>query len=436
MENNAYNDLNSSRRKFIKTTGAAAVGGSFALNFINPQSAWAGINAETLKVGLVGCGGRGTGAANQALKADDNVVITAMADIFPDRLQQSMESLKKGHGKKVQVDEDHQFIGFDAYKKLIASDVDVVLLATPPTFRPDQLTAVVDAGKHVFCEKPMAVDGPGVRKVMEAAQKAKAQKTSLMSGFCWRYHFPKRETFARILDGGVGDIHTIYNTYNTGTLWSKEPQPGWTQMENQMRNWLYYNWISGDHIAEQAVHSLDMMAWALGDEKPVSCVGTGGRQVRTDAKFGNVYDHFAIVYEFEGGKKGYHFSRQQFNCANSYAVEVNGSKGKAIIDCTRNRHEIQADERWRYRGDGNDMYQTEHNELFAAIRKGEPVNDGEYMAQSTMLAIMGRMAAYTGQTITWDEAINSQEKLGPEEYSFEVKYPVTEVAMPGITEFS
>ncbi|MEK6480668.1 Gfo/Idh/MocA family oxidoreductase [Catalinimonas sp. 4WD22] len=434
-----YNDnLHSSRRKFIKSTGAAAVGSGLALNFISPMQAKAKINADTLKIGLVGCGGRGTGAANQALKADENVIITAMADVFPDRMQQSMESLKKAHGNKVQVDEEHQFIGFDAYKKLIASDVDVVLLATPPGFRPEHLTEAVNAKKHVFCEKPMAVDVPGIKKIMDAAKKAKEQNTSLMGGFCWRYHYPKRETFSRILDGGVGDIHTVYNTYNTGTLWSKERQPDWTEMEYQMRNWLYYNWLSGDHIAEQAVHSLDMMAWALGDEKPVSCVGTGGRQVRTDPKFGHVYDHFAIVYEFEGGKKGYHFSRQQFNCANSYAVEVMGNKGKATVDCIRNVHEINADERWRYRGNANDMYQTEHDELFAAIRKNEPVNDGNYMGQSTMLAIMGRMAAYTGQTITWEDAMNSGEKLGPasDQYSWNLEYPVPEVAMPGITEFS
>jgi len=435
MEKKDLNNLNASRRKFIKSTGAAAVGGTLALNFISPKEANAQINADTIKVGLVGCGGRGTGAANQALKADDNVVLTAMADVFPDRMQQSMDSLKKGHGGKVQVDEEHQFIGFDAYKKLIASDVDVVLLATPPGFRPDHLTEVVKAGKHVFCEKPMAVDVPGIRKVMDAIKKAKAQNTSLMSGFCWRYHFPKRAAFGRIQDGAVGDIHTIYNTYNTGTLWSKERQPDWTEAEYQLRNWLYYNWLSGDHITEQAVHSLDMMVWALGDEQPLSCVGTGGRQVRTDPKFGHVYDHFAIVYDFPGGKKGFHFSRQQFNCANSYAVEVMGNKGKATVDCIRNIHEVDADQKWRYKGEQNDMYQTEHDELFAAIRKGETISD-EFMAQSTMLAIMGRMAAYTGQAITWDDAMNSEEKLGPDDYSWSLDYPVSSVPMPGITKFS
>jgi predicted dehydrogenase len=425
-----------SRRRFIKAGSAAAVGGTLAFHFISPKAARAATNADTLKVGLIGCGGRGTGAANQALKADNNVVITAMADVFPDRLKKSLNTLTKAHGQRMQVDPEKQFVGFDAYRQVIESEVDVIILATPPAFRPDHLTAAVHAKKHVFTEKPMAVDAPGIRKVMEASRQAKAQNTALMSGFCWRYHYPKRETFGRILDGAVGDIHTIYNTYNTGTLWSHDRKPEWTEMEFQMRNWLYYTYLSGDHINEQAIHSLDMMSWALGNEKPVSCVGTGGRQVRTDPKFGHVYDHFAIVYEFEGGKRGFHFSRQQFNCENSYAVETFGSKGKATVDCIRNIHEIQADEKWRYRGDNNDMYQTEHDELFAGIRQGNIINDGDYMSQSTMLAIMGRMAAYTGQQITWEDAMNSKEKLGPEQYSWNLDYPVAPVAKPGITEFS
>ncbi len=434
---NAHSDhAHPSRRKFIKTTGSVIAASPFALNLLSSSPVFAGLNSETLKVGLVGCGGRGTGAANQALKADDNVVLHAVADVFEDRLNSSLENLTKAHGKKVKVDEGHKFLGFDAYQKLIDSGVDVVLLATPPGFRPDHLTAAVEAGKHVFCEKPVAVDAPGIQKVLAAAKKAKEKNLSLMSGFCWRYHYPKRETFGKILEGAVGDISTIYNTYNTGTLWSKPRQPEWSEMEYQLRNWLYYNWLSGDHIAEQAVHSLDMMSWALGDPKPVSAVGTGGRQVRTEDQFGHVYDHFAIVYEYEKGAKGFHFCRQQFNCENSYAVEVFGNKGNALVDCTRGVHEIKGQTSWRFKGEQNDMYQTEHDELFAAIRKGTPINDGNYMAQSTMLAIMGRMAAYTGQKITWEQAMNSKEKLGPEQYTWDVQYPVSSVPKPGITEFS
>lgn len=431
-----HKHLSLSRRRFVKTTGAIVAGSPFALNILHTSPAFAGVNSDTLKVGLVGCGGRGTGAANQALNADPNVVLHAVADVFEDEMNNSLENLKKAHGKKVQVAKDHQFLGFDAYQKLIDSGVDVVLLATPPGFRPDHLTAAIDAGKHVFCEKPVAVDTPGIKKVLAAAQKAKDKNLSLMSGFCWRYHLPKRAIFDKILSGAVGNISTIYNTYNTGTLWSKPRQEDWNEMEFQLRNWLYYNWLSGDHIAEQAVHSLDMMAWALGDKLPVSAVGTGGRQVRTDDQYGHIFDHFAITYAYEDGPRGFHFSRQQFNCANSYAVEVFGDQGKATIDCIRDQHTIEGVEKWRYKGEQNDMYQTEHDELFAAIRKDAPINDGEFMAHSTMLAIMGRMAAYTGQEITWEEAMNSEEKLGPKEYSWDLTYAMPDVAKPGITEFS
>ena len=425
------------RRSFIKTTGAAALGSTVALNLAFPKSSFA-YNVDTLKVGLIGCGGRGSGAANQALAADNNVVLHAMADIFPDRLESSMKNLKELHPDKVQVDPEHQFVGFDAYQKLLDSGVDVVLLGTPPAFRPDHLMAAVKAGKHVFSEKPMAVDAPGVRKVLEASRMAKEQGTSLMSGFCWRYHFPKRETFGRVNDGAIGDVMTVYNTYNAHYLWNKPRQPEWTDMEYKLRNWIYYNYLSGDHIAEQAVHSLDMMSWALGNAVPVKASGTGGRQRRVEDIYGNVFDHFAIVYEFENGAKGFHFSRQQNDTDRAYHVEALGTKGHCMVDCIRRKHEITSGgEKWRFRGDNNDMYQTEHNELFAAIRKGEPVYDGDYMANSTMLAIMGRMVAYTGKTITWEEAMNSEETLGPDvtTYNWDMEIPVPPVAKPGVTDF-
>ncbi|MGB3852303.1 MAG: Gfo/Idh/MocA family oxidoreductase [Tunicatimonas sp.] len=421
------------RRTFLKATGSAVVGSALAFGFAPSRATVFLPNSDTLRVGLVGCGGRGTGAANQALKADNNVVLVAMADVFPDRMQTSLESLTKSHGDKVQVDEEHQFIGFDAYQKLIDADVDVVLLTSPPAFRPDHIQAAVNANKHVFAEKPVAVDIPGVKKVMEAAKKAKENRTSLMSGLCWRYHEPKRAVFGRVLDGAIGEVSSVYNTYNTGTLWHKDRQPEWTEMEYQLRNWLYYNWLSGDHINEQAIHSLDMASWALGGKNPVSAMGTGGRQVRTDDKYGHVFDHFAIVYDYGDGVNSYHFSRQQFNCASSYKVEMQGTKGQAVADCIRDRHEVTADEKWRYRGEKNDMYQTEHNELFAAIRNNEPVNDGDIMTQSTILAVMGRMAAYTGQVVTWEDVMKSTETLGPKEYAWDLVYETPPVPMPGIT---
>ncbi|MBT32033.1 MAG: oxidoreductase [Thalassobius sp.] len=433
--------MEQSRRKFIKTTGAAALGSSFVFNIGLSQKGFAA-NADTLKVGLVGCGGRGSGAASQALSADSNVVLTAMADIFPDRMQSSLENLKSIHNDKVQVDPEHQFIGFDAYKKLIDSGVDVVLLATPPVFRPDHLEYAIEKGKHVFCEKPMAVDAPGVRKILASAEEAKKKSLSLVSGFCWRYHEPKRETFNRVLDGGIGDVMSVYNTYNTGELWFKDRQPEWNEMQYKLRNWLYYNWLSGDHIMEQAVHSIDMMSWAFGDKLPVKATGTGGRQKRTDEKYGNVYDHFAIVYEYENGGKGFHFSRQQKDTTRSYAVDMIGTKGQCLVDCIKRKHEINAGgEKWRYRGDDYDMYQTEHNELFASIRSGKPINDGEWMSNSTMLALMGRMVAYTGQEVTFEEALNSNEVLSPSNEAiataFEMGFdwPGNNPAIPGETKF-
>jgi predicted dehydrogenase len=266
-----------SRRNFIKSTGAVAIGSTVALNFGLPGSSFA-MNSDTLKIGLIGCGGRGTGAANQALNADPNVVLTHMADIFGDRMELSINSLKQQHGDRVKVGNSGRFVGFDGAKKVIDSDVDVVILTTPPCYRPKMLEMAVEAGKHIFCEKPMAVDAPGIRRVLVAAQKAKEKKLSLVSGFCWRYHTPKRETFGRILDGAIGNVHTVYNTYNTGALWLRDTQPDWSPMKKKMRNWLYYNYLSGDHIVEQAIHSIDMMSWALGDIKPVSATGTGGRQ--------------------------------------------------------------------------------------------------------------------------------------------------------------
>jgi myo-inositol 2-dehydrogenase/D-chiro-inositol 1-dehydrogenase len=428
--------MSTSRRDVLKMTGMALASTVLpSVTILHPQRSFAGINSDTLKVGLIGCGGRGSGAAAQALKADPNVVLHAVGDIFKDKMDDSLMNLTKIHGDKVKVDEEHKFLGFDAYKKVLDSGVDVVILATPPHFRPEHLMATVQAGKHVFCEKPMAVDAPGVRRVMEAAKIAKEKKISLLSGFCWRFHAPKRATFEKIQDGAIGDVISVYNTYNTGTVWSFPRKPEWTDAEYVFRNWYYYTWLSGDHLVEQAIHSIDMMSWAFGDKLPISAAGTGGRQVRTEPIYGNIYDHFAITYEYEDGAKGFHFSRQQVNCEGSYLCEALGTKGRAVANVSRNIHEITGRKKWKYSGVANDMYQTEHDELFAAIRKGEPINQGEYMANSTLLGIMGRMAAYTGKRVTWDEALNSTEKLGPDIYSFDMKPPVVEVARPGITTF-
>lgn len=423
------------RRTFLKSTGAAVIGGTLAYN-MGIVGAMAAVSSNTLKVGLIGCGGRGTGAAAQALRADPDVVLTAMGDVFADRLEQSLKSLAEElPAEKLSVSKEHRFIGFDAYRKVIDSGVDVVLLATPPGFRPEHLMAAVDAGKHVFCEKPVAVDAPGVRKVLAAARKAKEKNLSIVSGFCYRYDYGSRAMFDKILNGEIGELMAVTTMRYGGELWSFPRQPGWTDMEYQMRNWYYYHWLSGDHIVEQAVHSIDLMCWVMGDQLPVRATGTGGRQVRTDPVFGNIYDHFAIEYEYAGGARGYHFCRQHNNCTNRNAIEMFGNKGLARITMGKPVLELSGKGNWTYDGKKNDMYQTEHDELFASIRNGRPVNDGEWMANSTMMAIMGRDSAYTGRTVTWEDAIKSDKTEGPppDQFSWDLQWEGPGVAIPGKT---
>lgn len=432
-----------SRRKFLKTTGSTIVGSSLAFNVLASNQTKHHFNADTLKVGLIGCGGRGTGAANQAMNADPNVVLTAMADVFEDRMETSYNALMDENPDKMKVSPENKFLGFDGYKKVIESDVDVIILATPPSFRPAHLEACIDAGKHVFFEKPVAVDAPGIRRVMATAKKAKEKNLGFMSGFCWRYDYPKRETYDRLLDGAIGDIHTVYTTYNTGALWWKETKPSWGKFKKELRNWLYYNWLSGDHIMEQAVHSIDLMSWAMGDKLPIKATGTGGRQSRTEEKFGNVYDHFSIIYEYPNGDKGFHICRQQKGCSRAYHIEAFGNKGRANMDVFR-KHEIKGGRKsWEWekehsKKEKNNMYQTEHDELFASIRKGTPINDGIRAANSTMLALWGRMVAYTGETLTWEQALNSEEVLGPkiDEYNWDLDWESAKVAQPGISKFA
>jgi predicted dehydrogenase len=312
--------------------------------------------------------------------------------------------------------------------------VDVVLLTTPPHFRPLHLKAAVAAGKHIFCEKPVAVDAPGVRTVLEACREARQKGLSVVSGLCYRYEHAKRETMKRVHDGAIGDIVALYCTYDVGYLWHKDRQPGWSDMEWQLRNWLYFTWLSGDHIVEQHIHSLDKMAWAMQDHYPVRALGTGGRQVRTGKEFGNVFDHFAVVFEYANGVKLFSYCRQQDGCAKDVSDYVLGSAGT----CDVMKHRISGKKHWHYpttAGGKDDMYQNEHDELFASIRAGRPINNGEYMAHSTLLAIMGRMAAYTGKVIEWDRALNSREDLTPPRYEFG-PLAVAPVALPGRTKFS
>jgi predicted dehydrogenase len=431
------NDQPTSRRTFLKTSTAAAIGSAISGPLIMGTKSSAASPGDTIKVGMVGCGGRGSGAAQQALNADKNVILTSMGDAFNDRLQSSLKSLKADGevGDRVQVKPENCFIGLDAYQKVIDSGVDLVILTTPPGFRPMHLKAAIEANKHVFCEKPMATDAPGVRSVMETVAEAKRRKLAIVAGFCWRYNLAERAGFEQIHNGAIGDIRTIYGTYNTGSLWSRPRQAGWTDLEWQIRNWLYFTWLSGDHLVEQAVHTVDKMAWAMKDEPPIKAIAHGGRQVRTAAEYGHIFDHFEVVYEYPNDVHGFIFCRQQANCANDNSDTILGTKGVARILGFKSVPVVKGETNWKYQGPRPDMYQVEHNELFASIRKGEPINNGVRMASSTMLAIMGRMAAYTGKEITWDEALSSQESLRPEKLDWDAPLEVPEVAIPGKTKF-
>jgi myo-inositol 2-dehydrogenase / D-chiro-inositol 1-dehydrogenase len=429
--------LPTTRRRFLRTGSMAALIGAAAPYVKIAPKAFAA-NSETIKVGLIGCGGRGSGAAEQALNADKNVILTTMGDVFEDRLRGSLQNLKKTEaGERVQVTPEKTFIGLDAYKKVIDSGVDLVILTTPPGFRPLHLAAAIDAGKHVFCEKPMATDAPGVRSIMESVKKAKEKKLAIVAGFCWRYNLGEREFFKRVHGGEIGELRSLENVYNTSTIWVHPRVAGQSDMEYQLRNWYYFTWLSGDHIAEQAVHSIDKMAWAMHDEPPVSCFATGGRQVRTEEKYGHIYDHFAVIYEYANGVRGYHMTRQQANTANFVKDYFTGSKGIAKINTAGPLEILAGNDKWRYQGPRPNMYQVEHDELFASIRRGEPINDGDRMAKSTMLAIMGRMAAYTGQIVRWDDAMKSEESLAPADLNnWKQEIPVPPVAMPGYTKFA
>jgi len=436
-----------SRRHFLRT--AAAVGGTvLAL----PRGAHAA-GSDILKVGLIGCGSRGTGAASNAINADPGVRLVALADAFSDRLEGSLKQLKTRHPEQVNVDPAHCFVGFDSYKDLIASGVDVVLLAAPPHFRPLHLAAAIEAGKHVFAEKPVGVDATGVRSVLATCELAKKKNLCVVSGLCWRYDTVIRETIKRVHDGAIGRILAVQTTRNLGFLWQRPRQPEWTEMEFQMRNWYYFTWLSGDHNVEQQVHGIDKCSWAMRDEPPVRAWALSGRQVRTDPKWGDIYDHHAVVYEYASGARMYALARQQPDCYNDYSEILLGTKGR----CDLQKGRIEGETNWSHGAQAGDlsgfsgklrkgamrpMHQVEQDELFAAIRAGRCINNGDYMCRSTLLGIMGRMAGYTGQAITWEQIQQSKLDLSPKRYAFDAEPPTVRdadgkypVAMPGVTKF-
>ncbi len=421
----------STRRQFLQTSGAAAVAGTLSAGLARHVHA---AGSDVLRLGLVGCGGRGTGAAVQALTADPNTRLVALADAFDDRLQVSLHNLKRSEpADRVAVDEDHRFVGFDACRQLVDSGVDVVLLAAPPHFRPQHLKTCIDAGKHVFAEKPVAVDAPGARSVLETAAEADRKGLTIVSGLCWRYETGMQHTIDQVHQGRIGEIVALETTrYGRGVGKLAERRPGWTDLEYQMRNWYYFTWLSGDFIVEQFVHELDKMAWLMRDEYPVRCYATGGRQTRVEPKYGHIYDHFNAVFEYESGPKLYAGTRHQQGTDGVRLDYAMGTRGA----CDMMKYTITGREPWKWAGKRTVMHQLEHDALFAALRRGEAINNGRYMAQSTMMGILARMSAYTGKTLTWEQALASEEKLGPPRYDWDVPFPAPPVAMPGVTPFA
>ncbi len=408
--------MQQSRRQFLKT---GAVGAAALASLNSFRSVHAAEN-NVLKVGLVGCGGRGRGAAMQALNADPNTRLVAVCDAFPDIAQNAANAFKSNEkvGSRVDLTPETIFDGLESFKKVIDL-CDVALLCETPHFRPMSLRYAVEKGKHVFCEKPVAVDAPGIRSVLESAKIAQEKKLQLVSGLCWRYDLNVQEMMKRILGGEIGDVQHVRETYLTGKLWTRARKENDTEMMFQTRNWYNFTWLSGDYNVEQHVHSLDKGLWCFGDKTPVSAYGLGGRMQRTEQPaYGDIYDSMGVVYEYEDGRTITAFSRQQNQCFNDTDDYVFGTKGSArILKWIINGEKIKTV--------SSDMYQLEHNALFNAIRSGGEtyINNGEYMANSTMLGILGRMVCYNGKKMSWDEAINSTEALVPTGYTWDSNPP-------------
>ncbi len=427
------NDTSDDRRAFLKTAATAVA----ATTFVSTQSRSQEVpkvhvaGDGAIKVGLVGCGGRGNGAAINAMDAGKDVRVVAVGDLFEASVKSCREGLSAQKPSQFLVDDDHAFVGFDAYKKVIDSDIDVVLLASPPHYRPDHIDYAVAAGKHIFAEKPIATDASGVRQVEAACMLADSKGLNLVSGLCWRYDAGVVETVGKVRDGAIGKLISTQANYLATPVWIRPRQPGETEMQYQCRNWYYFTWLSGDHYVEQFIHSLDKAMWLRNDEPPVKAYGMGGRQLRSDLTQGSIYDHFAVVYEWADGSRTHAYTRQMAGCANETEDYVYGTDGTAKLIA----HEITGQNPWKFTGDKVGMYEQEHIELFRAIRgERERINNGTYMCRSTMMSILGREVCYSGQELTYDQVATSPQKLGPATYDWDQVVEST-VALPGKYKF-
>jgi len=410
-----------SRRQFI--TGTAA--GASAVLLTTGNYAFARADTK-IRVGVIGCGGRGSGAAENCITSSENVELYAMADAFKDRLEGSRNNLKNALGAKMNVTDDRCFVGLDAYKQVLASGVDMVILATPPGFRPIHFRAAVEAGKHVFMEKPVATDAPGIREVLAGAEIAASKRLCVVAGTQRRHQLSYLETMKRIHDGAIGDVLGGQIYWNGGGVGSGTgPIPASPDVEWQIRHWYFFTWLSGDHVVEQHVHNIDVANWVMGGH-PESVMGVGGRSQRTAPIFGQIFDHFALDLTYANGVHISAMCRHWDNTPGNVSERFVGTKG-----LTDANSYISGTTNWKVPGGGRNPYVQEHADLISCIRSGTPINEAKRIAESTLTAIMSRMAAYTGQVITWDQALNSNESLRPSPLAFGTPAPIPAVAIPG-----
>ena len=404
------------RRGFLKTTSAAALGTSILGGLALERSVFAAGDDE-IKIALIGCGGRGSGAADQALSTSGKVKLVAMADANPGHLKGSLANLKKQHADRVDVPEDRQFVGFEGYKQAIAL-ADLVILATPPGFRPIHLEEAVNQGKNIFAEKPLAVDGPGVRRLMTASDLAKKKGLKIGIGFQRHHQPPYIEMMKRLHDGAIGDIVSMRCYWNGNRPWQHPRRPNMTEMEYQLDNWYYFTWLCGDHIVEQHIHNLDVVNW-IKQAHPVKAYGMGGCQKPRTSDDGEIFDHHAVEFEYADGTRMFSQCRHIGNCwdeVSEHAVGTNGfadmADGRNFVIRGKNAAEIPG-------RSPKSPYQIEHDDLFDAVRNNKPYFELDYGITSTLTAIMGRMATYSGKVIDWDRALNSEVSLAPERYAWD-----------------
>jgi myo-inositol 2-dehydrogenase / D-chiro-inositol 1-dehydrogenase len=444
----------SSRREFLKTSGAAVATGALAASLGLARQAHAAANDDTLKIALIGCGGRGTGAVKDAISAKgSNVKLIAMADAFRDHLDSSLDGLTKEFSERIDVPADRQFVGFNAYKDALATDADLVILATPPGFRPIHFDAAVKTGKHIFTEKPLATDAPGVRSILAANEIAKQKKLAVGVGLQRHHQVGYNESLKRYKDGAIGEFVAGRAYWNGTRPWTHRRNDLQTQlkrtlseMEYQMRNWYYFVWICGDHIVEQHIHNLDVINWFKGDH-PIRAFGMGGSQIARTPDDGEIFDHHCVEFEYADGSRMFSQCRHQKNTWSQVSEHIHGTKGTLHLDGGGNRYTIEnpGQDGWRYRsrsaaGSDTSPYVIEHEDLQAAIKSGTTYNEIDFGAASTMTAILGRLATYSGNPVTWDEAMKSNVSVMPKEFSLEANPPTLPgrdgmyaQATPGVT---